>query len=112
MRRPYVNSGNKKDAESESEEMTSQVNTGHHAHSIFIDKWGTIPKKKMAIHSIARKSRVSQLQDEKYCYMGRGKYLLESVMDMRWYFVHDQCVLCVSDLIPLIKHHLQQHSVV
>ena len=45
MRRPFVTSGNKKDAESESEGMTSQENTGYHAHYIFIDKRGTLPKK-------------------------------------------------------------------
>ena len=44
MRRPFVNRGNKKDTESESEGMTSQVNTGYHAHCIFIDKRETIPK--------------------------------------------------------------------
>ena len=107
MRRPFVNSGNKKDLESESEGMTSQVNTGYHAHYIFIDKWGTIPKKD---GDPLESEKIEGFPTSwwKILLCGRGIFFLESVMDMSWCFVHDQCVLSVSDLIPLNMFYLKE----
>ena len=100
MRPPFVNSGNEKDAESEIERMTLQVNTGYHNLCIFIDKQGTIPKKD---GDPLESKEIEGFQTSwwKILSYGRGIFFLKSVMDMSWYFVHYQCVLSVSDLIPL-----------